>query len=101
MEMLLPHLGRHCRFAVLDGNNRSWLARFVPSRKRAVWSPEEFRAALARAGFTIVSHRGAIALVPLSWWLLPRSLARRVDTVLRGNWFFPFSHQILAVRDGR
>jgi hypothetical protein len=83
---------------IVDGNNRSWLARFVPSRRRDVWSPREFDAALRQRGFSIAAHRGAVSLPPAIWNLAPRIMLEALDSCMNGNWFMPVSHLLMAER---
>lgn len=101
MSVIQPHLSEDARLAVIDGNNLSWLSRLVPSRRRAVWTPLEFARELRRDGFQIEQHEGAIVMPPFAWRVLHQKFAERIDRKLRGNWFFPISHQILAQRVSR
>ena len=98
LARILPALSQHARIAVIDGNNRSWLGRFVPTRRRNVWSPIEFANQLKRLGFAVDAHDGGIALPPFVWRSPLGSAIRWLDHGLRRSWFFAISHQILAQR---
>jgi SAM-dependent methyltransferase len=96
LDRIVPHLVSGARWAVQDGNNRSWRARLFPSFRRAAWSPGEFDTHLRARGFAVVSHAGGAALPPLLWRCLPSSPCAILDGVLSKTWSFPVSHQILA-----
>jgi len=98
LERIAPSLSDRARIGVIDGNNRSWLGRFVPSRRRDVWSPQQFEEHLRRLGFAVDVHEGGIALLPVVWALPLQALWKGVDRLLRRSWFFAISHQILARR---
>lgn len=98
LGQLLPHFAQDARIAIIDGNNRCWLPRIYPPRRRKVWSPEQFEKALTQHGFRIVRHEGGVSLPPLLWAFLPDKIATRVDAALNSGWFFPISHHILAER---
>lgn len=100
LQALMPHLSRKARLAVLDGNNRSWLPRLYPPRRRNVWSPEDFRNNLENLRFMVSCHHGGISLPPAFWMLPGQPLLERLDGLLNRNWFFPVSHLIMAERLG-
>jgi SAM-dependent methyltransferase len=96
VDRIVPCLSDGARWAIQDGNNRSWMARYLPWRRRDVWSPLEFCGQLAERGFKTVSHHGGVVLPPLVWRCLPYRVCTALDRALAGNWFFPISHHILA-----
>ncbi len=100
ISALMPGLAPRARLAVLDGNNRGWLPRFYPPRRRRVWSPTEFRRELEAIGFTVREHVGGVALPPAFWVFGDRGPIGALDAWLCRDWFFPISHQILAERQG-
>ena len=83
------------RLAIIDGNNKSILSRILPSRKRDVWSPQEFELALKEKNMTIESHQGKVSFPPILW-RIGINILRPIDCVLNLFWIFPVSHQILA-----
>jgi SAM-dependent methyltransferase len=96
INRLLVHLAPHARIAILDGNNLSWMARLLPWRKRAVWSPPQLRNEFAQRGLRVVAHEGGVVLPPLFWPFLPYPSGAALDRTLARGWLFPISHQILA-----
>ena len=93
---LCAALGPEARVAILDGNRDSWIGHL--RMRRSAWSPREFALALDKARFATRLHRGAIALPPLCWTVLPEGAGVWLDSKLRRGWFWPVSHQILAER---
>jgi SAM-dependent methyltransferase len=98
LDCLLPHLAPAARMAILDGNNRSWMARLLPWRRRAVWSPREFRRELGQRGFHVVSHQGGAVLPPLFWRFFSHQTGAAIERALTQDWLFPVSHLLLAER---
>jgi len=96
LDRIVPHLGAGARLAVQDGNRLSWLSRYVPGRRRAVWSPPEFAAELARRGFAVAAQRGGIVLPPPVWCCLPHRVCAWLDRRLCRGWFLPISYHVLA-----
>src|SRR5690606_26978227 len=64
LDRILAGAAAGLRVAILDGNNASWLARTVPSRRRTVWSPVDFNKELRQRGFHVVHHKGGVSLPP-------------------------------------
>jgi SAM-dependent methyltransferase len=93
---LCAALAPEARVAILDGNRDSWIGHV--RTRRGTWSPREFGVVLAQSGFATRLHRGAIALPPLCWAVLPEGTGVWLDSKLRQGWFWPVSHQILAER---
>jgi SAM-dependent methyltransferase len=93
---LCAALDPEARVAILDGNRSSWLGHL--RGRRSAWSPDEFALVLAETRFASRLHRGAIALPPLCWTVLPEGAAVWLDSKLRRSWLWPVSHQILAQR---
>ena len=102
VDQLLYFLSDDARISILDGNNSSWLSKFIPSRRRKVWSPEEFNEALNSRGFKVNEHFGGIALPPLLWYLdFLQPITERTNNILCKSWLFPISHQIMATRQDK
>lgn len=101
VDRMLAGCAADVRICILDGNNRSWLARFVPSRRRSVWSPAEFAGELRSRRFSIANHRGGVSLPPALWNLAPRPLLDAIDGAMNRTWFLPVSHLIMATRHGQ
>jgi len=97
LDALKPGLSADARIAIIDGNSASWLPLVMRSRRRPVWSPQEFSARLMAAGFTIHEHLGGVA-IPAPFWKVSPNFMTPLDDLLNRNWFFPISHQILAER---
>jgi SAM-dependent methyltransferase len=98
MGKLIEHMNFDARLAILDGNNLCWVAKLLPSRKRNVWSPKQFREYLIENGFEISLHKGGVVF-PYCFWIfkLFNPLVFLFDVLLRqGNWFFSLSQLILA-----
>ena len=100
ISLIVPHMSKTGKFAILDGNNKSWVGRYVPSRKRNVLSPKEMEANLKSHGFAIREHRGAVAIPPSVWPFDYFGLVSRLDGALCKSWFFSISHLLLAERKG-
>ncbi len=100
LKLIEPHLDLTARVAIVDGNNRSWLVRLIPSRRRKICSPPELRKEFESRGFAVQEHCGGIVFPPLTWNLLPPGWLCRLDEGLGRNWLFPISQRILAVRNG-
>jgi hypothetical protein len=96
ISLVAPHMKNDGKLAVLDGNNTSWLARYVPSRWRDVLSPAELRTRLENHGFEICEHCGGVAIPPFAWVLNYFGLLTRLDELLGKNWFFPVSQRVFA-----
>lgn len=86
----------NAKFIIQDGNNLSWLARLLPSRKRNVLSPLDMQNELKSYGFSIKAHTGGVSLPPIFWYIFPYSLLKKIDSFLNKFWIFPVSHHILA-----
>lgn len=97
VDLLLPHLAIGARWAILDGNNRSFWTMVLPTRRRNVWSPSDMARELAARNFKIVSQKGGVALPPLVWTALPFGLARSIDQAMCTSMFWPISCQTLAI----
>lgn len=95
LKLMLPSVTKGGRIAITDGNNVSWLARIVPSRRRNVLSPVELATELERSGFRIVDHRGGIVLPPPAWRVGGMALTS-IDDWLSKSWFWPISQQLIA-----
>lgn len=95
LDAISPFFSEDFRFAVIDGNNKGLLSRLLPSRKRNVWSPEEFNENLKYYGLTIHKHEGKVTFPPFMWVLGINTLSW-FDNILNKTWLFPVSHQILA-----
>lgn len=98
VDHITPHLSPHARIVILDGNNRSWMPRLLPWRRRSVWSPEQANQEFVQRGFRIVLHEGGAVLPPLLWPFLSYQAGATLDRMLRRGWFLPISHLILAER---
>jgi len=101
-SMLLDHIIPHCspqaRVAIQDGNRLSWLGR-LPGRRRSVWSPVELDRALCARGFRRDRLRGAAALPPVAWLMLPEALLATIEGALLGSWAFALSYLALYERE--
>ena len=100
VDRMLAGCAADARICILDGNNRSWLARFVPSRRRNVWSPSQFASELRSRRFSIASHRGGVSLPPPVWNLAFRPVLDAIDSAMNRTWLLPVSHLIMAARQG-
>lgn len=100
ISLIVPHMSKTGKFAILDGNNRSWVGRYVPSRKRDVLSPKEMESNLEGHGFVIREHRGGVAIPPSVWPFDFLGLITGLDGLLCKNWFFSVSHLLLAEHRG-
>ncbi|HZF15716.1 MAG TPA: class I SAM-dependent methyltransferase [Steroidobacteraceae bacterium] len=83
---------------ILDGNNESWLARLVPSRRRKVWSPDKLRERLSELGFDVVRHGGGVSLPPAVWNVRATKLLTTLDDRLNRSWLAPVSYFLIARR---
>jgi SAM-dependent methyltransferase len=101
IDRVMQHISTQARVAILDVNNRSWMARLLPWRRRAVWTPNEFRCELEQREYRVLTHEGGVVVPPLVWRVLPYQGLARVDRMLAGNWFWPISHLILGERFSR
>lgn len=99
MDRILEGCSSDVRLCILDGNNRSWYARAVPSRRRNVWSPLEFEKEVRQRGFAIHRHRGAVSVPPIFWSVVPARILGLMDDVLNRTWLMPVSHLIMAARE--
>ena len=98
LEQLLPAMSPEAAFAILDGNSLCWLPRFIPSRRRSVWSPLQMARVLAAQGLSVQHHSGGVSLPPVAWRCLPGILIAALDDALSSSWLFPISHLCLARR---
>jgi len=99
LDILAERARTGCRLAILDGNNRSWLARLIPTRKREhCLSPAELCRELKKRSFEITSQEAGFAIPPIFWSMLPNAILEPVDRLLGRNLLFAISHQTLAIK---
>jgi SAM-dependent methyltransferase len=96
LDHIVRGLSSDAVFTILDGNMLSWTARFLPGRKREVWSPLQFEDELRKKNFGIVAHLGGVSFPPILFKILPYKMARQFDRVMSNNWLFPISHLLVA-----
>jgi len=102
-ERLIAILSKYsqsrCRLAILDGNNQSWLSRFIPTRRREnCLSPFELEQQLSKHFFMVVDQTPGFCIPPVIWSILPNSFLRTVDNLLGRFAFFAISYQTLAIK---
>ncbi len=100
IRLLSKQSSSGCRLAILDGNNRSWLARFVPSRRRdKCLSPSELKQELFQNAFTVIKQSPGFCLPPVLWAFLPTAFMRKIDFILGKYPLFAISYQTLAIKN--
>ncbi len=88
-----------CRLVILDGNNRSWPSRYIPSRRRDnCLSPIELQRELVRNSFIIVEQSPGFCIPPLFWAFLPTTFLRKMDSKVGKNSFLAISYLTLAIK---
>ncbi len=97
LGILNKHFSETARVAILDGNQDCFLTKLIASRRRKVLSPEQLSLHFKKIGFSIFKHEGKVSLPP-PVWNLGVGLLSVIDHMLNQSWFFPVSHQILALR---
>jgi len=96
LEKIVPALRIGGCLVIFDGNCDSWVQKVFPNRPRNTLSPTQLFQQLRDLGFTIVDHKGGIAIPFLIWALMPNFIRQPIDNVLTKSWFFSVSHQIFA-----
>ena len=100
LTILSDHSEPGCRLAILDGNNRSWLPRLIPSRKREhCLSPTELKNELAKRSFNVVAQTPGFCIPPIIWTFFPTPFLRKIDTLLGRSPLFTISYQTLAIKE--
>ncbi len=100
LTILSDHSEPGCRLAILDGNNRSWLPRLIPSRKREhCLSPTELKNELAKRSFNVVAQTPGFCIPPIIWTFFPTPFLRKIDTLLGRSPLFAISYQTLAIKE--
>ena len=97
LDLLADNSRVGCRFAVLDGNNQSWLSKVIPSRRRdQCLSPVQLASELEKRGFRVTSQMAGFSIPPVFWYVLPNRMLHYLDTYLGKNSQLAISHQTLA-----
>jgi len=99
LQEIVPSLSSCARVAIIDGNSVSWISKWLLRRRRNTWAPVEFSQYLAKQGFSVIDHRGGVALPPVLFaFKATRGAVIVIDRWLCSSWRFAVSHQVLARR---
>lgn len=100
LDQLTLLMNQGSRIVIIDGNINSLVSRIVPSRRREVWSPMEFRKELEARSVKVSSQLGGVVVLPFLWRMLPFKMIAGMDRLLCGNMLLPISHQVMGQMTG-
>ncbi len=96
LDQLTLLMNQGSRIVIIDGNINSLVSKIVPSRRREVWSPMEFRSELETRSVRVSSQVGGVVIPPMLWRFFPYKMIAGVDRLLCGNMLLPISHQVMG-----